>query len=114
VISGIHAILYTRHAERVREFLSDILELPSVDAGGGWPIYAAPTTEIAVHPTESEPEHELFLICDDVKSTVSKLANRGIKTSPVRDQGWGVVTTIELGDGEQIGLYEPRHPRPTL
>jgi hypothetical protein len=113
MISGIHAILYSRHAERVREFLSEILELQSVDAGGDWPIYAAPPTELAVHPSDGKPGHELFLICDDVNSTVSKLADRGIKTSPVRDRGWGLVTTIELCDGEQIGLYEPRHPRPT-
>ncbi len=113
MISGIHAILYSRHADRVREFLGDILELPSVDVGGGWPIYAAPATELAVHPTDDEPEHELFLVCDDITSTVAKLTDRGIKTLPIRDQRWGMVTTIELGDGEQIGLYEPRHPRPT-
>jgi predicted enzyme related to lactoylglutathione lyase len=113
LINGIHAILYSKHADRVRAFLSDVLELPSVDAGGGWPIFAAPVTELAVHPTEEEPVHELFLMCDDVHATVVKLAERGIETAmPIADQGWGLVTQLILPGGERIGLYEPRHPRP--
>jgi hypothetical protein len=113
MITGIHAILYSKHADALRAFLSDVLALPSVDAGGGWPIYAAPPTELAVHPTDGEPEHELYLMCDDVNATVAMLAERGIKTaSPIADRGWGLLTTIELPGGERIGLYEPRHPRP--
>lgn len=112
MITGIHAIFYSKHAEKVRAFLGDVLDLPSVDAGGGWPIYAAPPTELAVHPTDGEPEHELYLMCDDVNATVQKLSERGIRTAPVADRGWGLVTSIELEGGEQIGLYEPRHPRP--
>ena len=52
MITGMHVILFSRHAEEVRDFLGDVLELPSVDAGEGWPIFAAPPTEIAVHPTD--------------------------------------------------------------
>jgi hypothetical protein len=47
MITGMHVTLFSRSAEKVREFLGDILELPSVDAGGGWPIFAAPPAEIA-------------------------------------------------------------------
>jgi hypothetical protein len=113
VINGIHAILYSKHADGVRAFLNDVLELPSVDAGDGWPIFAAPVTELAVHPTEDEPEHELFLMCDDVHATVARLKERGIETAmPVTDRGWGLVTQLILPGGERIGLYEPRHPRP--
>jgi|SRR5579884_2549635 len=113
MITGIHAIVYSRHAAGVRAFLSDVLELRSVDAGGGWPIYAAPPAELAVHPTDEEPEHELYFMCDDINATVAQLAARGVKTtSPVQDRGWGLVTSIELADGERIGLYEPRHPSP--
>lgn len=113
MITGIHAIFYSKHAEALRAFLNDVLELPSVDAGGGWPIYAAPPMELAVHPTDGEPEHELYLMCDDVNATAQKLAERGIRTEPIADRGWGLLTTIELDGGERIGLYEPRHPRPT-
>jgi hypothetical protein len=112
MITGIHAIFYSKRADALRKFLSDVLELRSVDAGGGWPIYAAPPAELAVHPTDGEPEHELYLICDDVNSTVQKLNVRGYRTEPVADRGWGLLTAIELEGGERIGLYEPRHPRP--
>lgn len=112
MITGIHAILYSKHAEKLRAFLSDVLELRSVDAGGGWPIYAAPPTELAVHPTGGGPEHELYLMCDDVNAAVEKLNARGYQTEPIADRGWGLVTSIELEEGERIGLYEPRHPRP--
>jgi hypothetical protein len=113
MITGMHVILYSRHAEQVRQFLGDVLELHSVDAGGGWPIFAAPPAEIAVHPTESAPEHEVYLICDDVKAVVARLKERGIQTDgPVADRGWGLLTTLRLPGGERIGLYEPRHPSP--
>ncbi|HVR46437.1 MAG TPA: VOC family protein [Candidatus Binatia bacterium] len=108
-----HVILFSRHAEKVREFLGDVLGLRSVDAGEGWPIFAAPPTELAVHPTDGEPEHEVFLMCDDVNAVVARLAQRGIQTDgPISDQSWGLSTTLLLPGGERIGLYEPRHPSP--
>ncbi len=113
MITGMHVILFSRQAEKVREFLADVLELRSVDAGEGWPIFAAPPTEIAVHPTDGEPEHELYLMCDDVKSVVARLAEKGIETDgPIGDRGWGLLTTLVLPGGERIGLYEPRHASP--
>lgn len=113
MITGMHVILYSRHAEKVRQFLGDVLDLRSVDAGEGWPIFAAPPTEIAVHPTESQPEHEVFLMCDDVNATVARLAQRGIQTEgPVSDRSWGLSTTLVLPGGERVGLYEPRHQSP--
>ena len=113
MITGMHVILFSRHAEEVREFLGDVLELPSIDAGGGWPIFAAPPAEIAVHPADDRAEHEVYLMCDDVEATVAKLAERGIETDgPIADRGWGLLTTLVLPGGERIGLYEPRHPSP--
>ncbi len=113
MITGMHVILYSRHAEKVRAFLADVLELPSVDAGGGWPIFAAPPAEMAVHPTEKQPEHEVFLMCDDVHAVVAKLAERGIQTDGrIADRSWGPSTTLIIPGGERIGLYEPRHPSP--
>jgi predicted enzyme related to lactoylglutathione lyase len=104
MINGMHVILYSRHAEAVRAFLGDVLELPSVDAGGGWPIYAAPPAELAVHPTEGEPEHEIYLMCDDVAAVVERLQARGTETEqPIQDRGWGLLTSIVLPGGERIG-----------
>ncbi|HZT13164.1 MAG TPA: hypothetical protein VFA29_10200 [Candidatus Baltobacteraceae bacterium] len=112
MITGVHAILYSRHAQALRDVLANVLGLPSVDAGGGWPIFAAPPTELAVHPTEDEPEHEIYLMCDDINATLQKLRARGIESSDVADRGWGLLSTLTLRGGETIGIYEPRHPQP--
>lgn len=112
MITGVHAILYSKHAERVRAFLSDVLEWESVDAGGGWPIFAGPPLEVAVHPTDEAPEHELYLMCDDVNAAIERFKERGVIATPVQDRGWGLLTTLDIGGGETIGLYEPRHASP--
>jgi len=113
MINGIHAIFFTKRANRMRAFLSDVLELPSVDAGGGWPIFAAPPTELAVHPSDGKAEHELYLMCDDVHAVTQQLAKRGVKTTmPIADRGWGLVTELRIPGGDTIGLYEPKHPSP--
>ncbi len=113
MISGMHVILFSKHAEEVRKFLGEVLELRSVDAVEGWPIFAAPPTEIAVHRTEDSPEHEVYLMCDDIEAVVAKLAERGIETDgPIADRGWGSLTALVLPGGERIALYQPRHPSP--
>lgn len=112
MITGTHVLFYSRHAEEVQRFLGDVLGFPSVDARENWPIFAAPPAELAVHPTDDEPEHEVYLMCDDVNAMVARLAERGVETEPVADRGWGLVTTIVMPGGERLGLYEPRHPSP--
>ena len=112
IISGVHAIVYSKEAEKVREFFRDVLEWASVDAGGGWLIFAMPPAELAVHPAEKN-SHELFLMCDDVEATVEKLRGKGVEiTMPVADRGWGLVTEIVLPDGSRMGLYQPKHASP--
>jgi hypothetical protein len=82
-----------------------------VDAGEGWLIFAAPPTELAVHPAEDEEHHELYLMCDDIRKTVEGLKKKGVRTTrPITDQGYGLVTTLRLPGGAELGLYEPRHP----
>jgi predicted enzyme related to lactoylglutathione lyase len=111
VINGAHAIIYSSEPDEVRALFRDVFELDSVDAGGGWLIFALPPAEVAVHPTEAESRHELYLMCDDIDATVAALAERGIGLAgPVTDQGWGRVTAIELPGGGELGIYEPRHP----
>jgi predicted enzyme related to lactoylglutathione lyase len=111
MITGVHAILYATDAERVRAFFRDVLELPSVDAGRGWLIFALPPAELAAHPADTKPHHELYLMCDDVHATVEKLKGKGVKfTTPVADQGWGLLTRFQVPGGGEIGMYQPRHP----
>ena len=42
MINGMHAIVFSPEAEKVRDFFADVLGLSSVDAGGGWLIFALP------------------------------------------------------------------------
>ena len=112
-ITGAHAIIYTQDAERVRTFCRDVLGFPSVDAGGGWLIFALPPAELAAHPADGPPRHELYLMCDDVHATVEELEGRGVEFSrPISDEGFGLLTAIALPGGGELGLYEPRHPTP--
>lgn len=112
MITGLHAIVYAEDADQARAFLRDVLGLGWVDARGGWLIFAAPPAEIAVHPADgpSSGRHELYLMCDDIEATVVELAAKGVEfTSPVTDQGWGLLTTLAVPGGGDLGLYEPRH-----
>jgi catechol 2,3-dioxygenase-like lactoylglutathione lyase family enzyme len=111
VISGGHVILYSRDAEADRAFFRDVLGYPHVDAGGGWLIFRAPPSELAVHPTDGPPTHAFYLMCDDLAATMAELGEHGVEfTEPVTDRGWGLLTGVKLPGGAQLGLYEPRHP----
>jgi catechol 2,3-dioxygenase-like lactoylglutathione lyase family enzyme len=113
MITGSHVIIYSRDADADRAFFQDVLEYPHVDAGGGWLIFKLPPGEVAVHPTEGGQAHELYLMCDDVNATVEQLGVKGVTCGPVSDQGWGLLTSIRLPGGGEIGIYEPRHPKAT-
>jgi hypothetical protein len=113
MITGAHAIVFTEDADALRAFFRDVLEFPSVDAGGGWLIFALPPAELAAHPAEEGGRHELYLTCDDVEATVQELERKGVEfTGPIEDEGFGLVTSIRLPGGGQLGVYEPRHPIP--
>ena len=111
MISGIHAIVYGRDAERARAFFRDTLGFSSVDAGHGWLIFGLPPAELAVHPIEESEHHELYLMCDDVHAAVADLKSKGVEfTRPVTDQGWGLLTRLRIPGGGEMGLYQPKHP----
>ncbi len=113
VIIGAHVIVYSRDADADRAFLRDVLEYPHVDAGGGWLIFKLPPAEVAVHPVEGAGSHELYLMCDNLNATIEQLAAKGVSCGPVSDQRWGLLTSIRLPGGGELGLYEPRHPLAT-
>jgi predicted enzyme related to lactoylglutathione lyase len=113
VITGAHSIIYTSDPAGVRSFFGEVLELPSVDAGHGWLIFALPPGELAAHPTEGAGRHELYLMCDDIHATVTELRAKGVElTRPIAEERWGLVTALSLPGGGELGLYEPRHPTP--
>jgi hypothetical protein len=78
MITGAHSIIYSRDAEADREFLRDVLKLTNVDVGHGWLIFGLPPTEVAVHPSERNNEHELYLMCDDIEGFVAEMARRKV------------------------------------
>jgi catechol 2,3-dioxygenase-like lactoylglutathione lyase family enzyme len=115
VINGTHAIIYTKEAEAARAFFRDVLGFGSVDSGDGWLIFALPPAELGIHPTEGEGIHELYLMCDNVQTTVKELQAKGVEfTQPVEDAGFGLMTAMRIPGGGELGLYEPRHASPIL
>ena len=110
MITGIHAIVFSPQAEQVRAFFRDVLGLSSVDAGGGWLIFALPPAEAAVHPSDDDTRCDLYLICDDLAAEMRSLAARGVSCSQVEEPRWGSVTKIRLPGGGEVGLYQPKHP----
>jgi catechol 2,3-dioxygenase-like lactoylglutathione lyase family enzyme len=113
VITGVHAVMFTRDAEGLRAFVRDVLGFPSVDAGGGWLIFALPPAELAAHPADGDGHHQLYLMCDDIAVTVDELKRKGVEfTGPITDEGFGRMTAMKVPGGGELGLYEPRHPTP--
>ena len=111
--TGAHMILYSADPDADRAFFRDVLRFPHVDAGHGWLIFKAPPAEVAFHPAEGEPSHELMLMCDDLDATTAELTEQGVEfTRPLQEARWGRLTGFRLPGGGEVGLYEPRHPRP--
>src|SRR5947209_10173669 len=111
MINGAHVILYSTDAEADRNFIRDVLGFPGVDAGNGWLIFKLPPSEIAVHPTDGPGKHEFYLMCDDIEKTLADVTAKGGEiSSPVSDQGWGLLASIKLPSGSDLSIYQPRHP----
>jgi predicted enzyme related to lactoylglutathione lyase len=123
MITGTHAIIYAHDADRARAFFRDVLGMASVDAHGGWLIFKLPPAELGIHPAAvgsgsgaednavGSARHELYLMCDDIEATVAELSARGAEfTEPVADRGFGLLTTIRVPGGGELGLYQAKHP----
>lgn len=112
MIIGAHSTFYSTNSDADRAFFQNVLKLPSVDVGGGWLIFGLPPAEIAVHPSDKNGVHELYLMCKDVEVFMAEMERRGITCDPVVEQDWGLVTQVTLPGGSKLGVYEPRHARP--
>ncbi len=112
MIIGAHSIIHSTSPDADRAFLRDVLELTNVDVGGGWLIFGLPPAEVAVHPSEVNDVHEFYLMCDDVEALIADMEKRGIASSPVQEESWGLITQLTLPGGGQLGIYQPRHARP--
>jgi hypothetical protein len=112
MIVGAHSIIYSAKPKEDRAFLKNVLKLPHVDAGGDWLIFGLPPSEIAVHPSQSNAAHELYLMCKDVGEFVAAMQRLGVQCGAVQNLRWGLLTRVTLPGGGLLGVYEPRHPRP--
>jgi len=112
MITGAHSIIYSTNAEADRAFLRDVLRFPNVDVGDGRLIFGLPPSEVAVHPSDKNNEHEFFLMCDDVEALITRMKEQNVTCDPVQNQGWGLLTNVTLPGGGRLGIYQPRHARP--
>lgn len=112
MINGAHVMIFSRDAEKDREFLRDVLRIPSIDSGGGWLIFKLPPAELGVHPADSEERHELYLMCEDIDALIETLASQGVECAEPAEEYWGRCTGITLPGGGKLGVYQPRHTRP--
>jgi hypothetical protein len=91
-----------------------------VDSDDGWLIFALPPAEIGVHPSDKNfVQHHaardllgavLYLMCDDLRSTIKVLEAGGVAATKIEEAEWGLSTSIRLPSGGEIGLYQPTHP----
>lgn len=112
MINGAHVIVYSKDAEADKAFFRDVLKFKHVDVHNGWLIFALPPSEAAVHPSDENDMHELYLMTDDLDAEMAALKKAGVACSAAEMQGWGRVTRITLPGGGKLGLYQPRHARP--
>ena len=110
-ITGAHVLLFGPEAEALRATLRDVIGWDFVEAHPGWLIFALPPAELGVHPSDGDTRHELWLICDDLDSTVAELRAKGVEfAGGPADEGFGRFTRMRLPGGVEVPLYEPKHP----
>ena len=109
---GAHAVVYSIDPGADRAFLKDVIGLANVDAGDGWLIFALPPAEVAVHPSDNNDAHELYLMCADIEAFVAHMEKNGVACSPIQNPRWGLLTDIKLPGGGKLGVYQPLHKRP--
>lgn len=119
MIRGAHILLYSEDAEADRTFFREILDLPCIDAGHGWLIFALPPAEAAIHPVDGGSQGgeagklldaTLYLMCDDLDALLASLKKKHVECAKIERQRWGITTTVPLPSGGTLGLYQPTHP----
>ena len=112
MITGLHAVVFSKKPEADRAFLRDVCKLSHVDVGGGWLIFGLPPSEIAVHPHRRNDLHEVYFMCADIAQLVRAMKSKRVRCGSVQSMPWGKLVQLRLPGGGKLGVYEPRHARP--
>ena len=73
MINGAHIIIYSKDAEADKNFIKNILNFQFVDVNKGWLIFKLPPAEVAVHPSDENDLHELYLMTENLDSEIKLL-----------------------------------------
>lgn len=124
MITALHTLVYADDPEAARAFFRDVLQLPGVDTGGGWPIFKSGPSELGVHPASWEHEgqsggtdqhFDLSFMCDDLEATMDELTARGAQfEGEVEQQSWGSTIRLQVPGARPITLYQPKYDPPAL
>ena len=119
MINGVHFLLYSKNTEADRAFVRNVLGFKAVDVGGGWLIFGLPPAEMGIHPgdgkfVQAHAEHSLlgavmYLMSDDLLTTVAELRAKGVECPATLEAEWGITTSVPLPSGGRVGLYQPKH-----
>jgi len=112
MINGGHVVIYSKNAQADRALFRDVLRFSFVDAHDGWLIFKLPSAEVAIHPSDENDMHELYLVTDDLDAEIAALGKAGVLCEDATQEAWGRLTHLKLPGGGTLGLYQPRHSRP--
>ena len=76
-------------------------------------VHRLPPAEVVVHPSDENHLHEFYLMCADIEALAMEMKEHHIACGPVERQGWGSLIRLTLPAGGKLGIYQPRHARPT-
>ena len=112
VITGALILLYTTDPEADRGFFSDVLELPVVDVGGGWLIFAPAPRGLAAHPAERTPTTSSTSCATTSRPSWPGWASAKHRLQRGAGPGLGLLSHAILPGGGKLGVYQPKQPRP--
>ena len=112
MLIGAHVMIQSKNVQADIAFFRDVLKFPNVDAGGGFLLFRLPAAEAAIHQSDKNDAHQLYLMCDNVNDFIKQMKAVDRPCGSVQEQGWGSLTEVTLPGGGKLGVYQPHHPRP--